>query len=113
MADKARAKVPDSVVAGETFTVKTLFRHRMETGHRPGDDGALVPRDIVARFEARYDVGDGAPIELFAVDLGTGIAANPFFEFDARVARSGTLTLRWVDDAGEVTELVRDIAVRG
>ena len=112
MADKARVKVPESVAAGETFAVKVLLRHRMETGNRVGADGEPVPRDIAHRFEARFDDGRGEATTLFAVDLGTGIAANPYFEFDVRLARSGTLRLRWTEDTGEVVELARDIAVR-
>ena len=112
MADKARAKVPERVVAGETFAVKVLLRHRMETGNRTDENGEIVPRDIAHRFEALFEDGRGEAVELFAVDLGPGVAANPYFEFDVRLARSGTLRLRWTEDGGEVVELVHDVTVR-
>ena len=108
MSSEPRVKIPAEVAAGEVFTIKTLFRHRMETGRRVDADGATVPRDIVNRFEARLD-GE----LVFAVDLHPGVAANPYIEFTARIERPGTFALSWTDDAGEVVEVVRDVAVAG
>ena len=108
MTAKARVKVPETARAGETITIRSLVRHRMESGHRRGEDGKLVPRDIVRRFEAAFD-GE----TFFSVELGTGIAANPYLEFTARVERAGTFRFTWTDDAGETVALERRIALEG
>ena len=39
------------------------------------------------------------------------MSANPYFEFSARVTEAGTFSFAWTDDAGEVIELSRDIAI--
>jgi len=106
MATKPRVKIPDSVTAGEVITVKALLRHAMETGERRNGEGNPIARDIINRFEARFD---GAIV--FAVDLNPGIAANPFLEFTARIDRAGTFRLTWTDDGGEVTEFRHAISV--
>ena len=106
MTSRARAKIPERAVAGEIVTIRALVRHRMESGHRRDGTGALVPRDIVNRFEASYDGR-----RVFAVDIGPGVSANPYLEFSARLERSGTFVLRWTDEAGEVTELRGDVLV--
>ena len=106
MAARARVKVPESVAAGEVITIRSLIGHRMESGHREGDDGNLVPRDIIRRFTAAFD-GE----EFFSVDLEPAISANPYLEFPVRVDRAGTFTFTWTDDAGEVTTHAQDIAL--
>lgn len=108
MASRPRVKIPESVAAGEVFTIKTLVSHRMESGHRTDSDGNPIPRDIINRFEARFN-GE----TVFSVDIDPAIAANPFFEFSARVDEPGTFTFRWTDDAGEVIEHSEDVALTG
>ena len=107
MAAKARVKLPETARAGEIVTVRTLIRHRMESGHRRDASGELVARDIVNRFEATFE-GE----TVFSVDLGTGIAANPYLEFTARIDAPGTFRFTWTDDAGGRVELEREIALR-
>ena len=48
--------LPARVKRGEIFEVKTLVAHPMETGYRPGLNGALIPRDIVRRLICRFGI---------------------------------------------------------
>ena len=50
---------PPAAARGEVIEIRTLIAHPMETGYRPGDDGALLPRDLIRRFTCRYD---GEPV---------------------------------------------------
>lgn len=106
MVEQARAKVPDSARVGEVITLKTLVRHRMESGHRRDEQGKLVPRDIIRRFSAAFD-----DEEFFTVDFNPSIAANPFLEFSYRVDRAGTFTFIWWDAEGEVARHEQAIEV--
>ena len=40
---------------------------------------------------------------MFRADLEPAIAANPYFEFTAKMEESGTFTFAWTDDNGTVT----------
>ena len=106
MSDRARAKVPERAVAGETIELRTLLRHRMESGERLDETGERVPRLIVNRFVAAFD---GEPF--FVAELHPGIAENPWLVFSHRPPRSGTYALEWTDDAGERFALERSIEV--
>ena len=108
MAAKPRVKIPESVVAGEVITIKTLVSHRMESGQRQDEEGNPIPRDIINRFEATFN-GE----RVFAIDIDPAISANPYFEFSARIEEAGTFTLTWTDDAGEVIEYSQDVALDG
>jgi sulfur-oxidizing protein SoxZ len=72
----------------------------METGFRPSNIGALLPRDIITQFVCSYD-GE----EIFRADLFPAISANPFIAFHTVATQSGTLTFTWTGDNGfAVTE---------
>ena len=103
---KPRAKVPKTAAVGEVITIKTLIRHRMESGHRPDENGGFFPREIINSFTADFN-GD----TVFATELHTAVAANPSFEFSVRVQESGTFTFTWIDDVGEVYTLEESIEV--
>ena len=104
--DTPRIKVPETARAGEVITIKTLLSHRMESGHRKGLDGKLVPRRILVRFTCEFD-----HLAVFDVELSPAIAANPFFEFHARVPHSGTFRFTWTSDAGEQVSVEQPISV--
>lgn len=91
-----RLSVPDTAAPGEVIEVKALIRHPMESGHRRGSRGEVIERDIITRFECRYD-GD----LVFASDFHPGVAANPLITFYVRAAQSGDLTFEWIDQHGE------------
>ena len=58
---------------GEDIEIRATIAHVMETGLRSDDEGKVVPRDIVTRFECRLD---GALV--FAADMFPAVAANPY-----------------------------------
>jgi sulfur-oxidizing protein SoxZ len=94
---RSRVKAPETAKAGEVFPVKTLLRHRMETGLRTDDRGEVIPRHIINRFVCRYD-GD----VVFSVDLKPAVSANTFLEFYVVARQSGTLAFYWYEDGGEI-----------
>ena len=108
MAARPRVKIPASVAAGDVVTIKTLVSHRMESGQRKDDDGNPIPRDIINRFEAKFN-----DRLVFAVDIDPAVSANPYIEFATKVEEAGTFTLTWTDDAGEVIEFTQGIELQG
>lgn len=94
---KPRVKVPKSASQGEVVTIKTLINHEMESGQRKDKDGNVIPRQIINKFTATFN-GE----TVFQTDLDPAIAANPYFEFTAKVPESGTFKFEWVDDNGDV-----------
>src|SRR3954464_985175 len=88
--------VPPKAKRGEIIEIKTLIAHPMETGFRPGPNGALIPRDIINRFVCTYN-GEVA----FHADLYPAIAANPFVTFTTIATESGTIAFSWTDDEGK------------
>lgn len=108
MAGKPRVKIPKSVTAGDVITIKTLIKHKMESGQRKDKEGNTIPRDIINKFEASFN---GSVV--FSADLDPAVSANPYIEFSARVEEAGTFMMKWTDDAGTVTEFSKDIAIKG
>lgn len=107
MAKKARIKVPKNIQRGEVFQVKTLYPHVMETGFRKDKKtGEPIPRNIVNRFECKYD---GKVV--FSADLHPAVSANPYMSFFVRAQESGELEFTWTEDGGAVTTKTRTITV--
>jgi sulfur-oxidizing protein SoxZ len=104
---KPRVKVPSKVKKGETFEVKCLVSHVMESGQRKDrKTGEIIPRMIINKFVATYN-GE----EVFSADWHPAISANPFMSFFMKVEESGELTLTWIDDNGEKITTTKKIAV--
>lgn len=101
-----KIKVPETAAIGDIVTIKTLLSHRMESGHRKDSEGNLVPQRIINSFTCEFN---GATV--FACKVGTGVAANPFFEFTAKITKAGTFKFTWVDDDGTITEAHREISL--
>jgi thiosulfate oxidation carrier complex protein SoxZ len=91
-----RLLVPPTVRKGEAFEVRVLVQHPMETGFRRDMNGATIPINIVNRLACRI-----AGREVMSVDLGSGVAANPYFSFFAVAGEAGTVEVEWTDDRGE------------
>ncbi|WP_157015719.1 thiosulfate oxidation carrier complex protein SoxZ [Mesorhizobium xinjiangense] len=104
---KPRVKVPKSAAAGEVITIKTLISHEMESGQRKDKQGDTIPRKIINKFTCDFN---GQPV--FSCDIDPAISANPYFEFNAKVAESGTFKFAWVDDDGSVYETEKQIEVK-
>ena len=92
---RALVNLPPVLRRGEPFEVRLLVAHPMETGQRTDSSGVRIPRDIVRRVECRLD-GD----YVFAADLRTGIAANPFITFTLVAHNDGQLVVTWSGDNG-------------
>jgi sulfur-oxidizing protein SoxZ len=103
---KPLLSVPREVKAGIPFDVRILIQHPMETGFRRDPVGGTIPRNIIHSFICTVD-GQ----EVFSATLHPAISANPYLVFPAKLARSGTMLLRWVDDGGEEGQERVDIRV--
>jgi sulfur-oxidizing protein SoxZ len=82
---------------GEVIEIRALIAHPMETGFRPGEDGAIKPRDIIRRLSCRY--ADGSDdVEVFSAEFFSAVAANPYVAFFTVATASGTLRFNWQGD---------------
>ncbi|RTL72704.1 MAG: thiosulfate oxidation carrier complex protein SoxZ [Hyphomicrobiales bacterium] len=106
MARPTRILVPKTAKKGEVIEIKTIINHHMETGFRRDDVGRVIPRDIITRFRCTF----GGEV-VFAMELFTGIAANPFIAFTTVATESGELAFEWEDQNGEVTRATATISV--
>jgi len=106
MAAKPRVKVPKSAAAGDIIKIKTLLSHTMESGQRKDKEGNVIPRKIINKFVCEFN---GAMV--FSADIDPAVAANPYFEFKAKVNESGTFKFIWTDDDGSVIETEKQIEV--
>jgi sulfur-oxidizing protein SoxZ len=102
----AMVNVPETALPGEIVEVKILISHPMETGFRTGNNGKLVPRNIIHELRATYN---GA--EVYRVDLHPSIAANPFFAFHLRAVQTGNVSITWVDEDGQQYAETRRLTV--
>ncbi len=103
---KPRVKVPKKAKAGDVVTIKTLISHPMETGLRKDKQGNLIPRKIINTFVATFN-----DQEVINVKIEPAVSANPYFQFDMKVAESGTVNFEWTDDDGSVYTANKKIAV--
>ena len=91
-----RVQVPPKVAKGETFEVRVLVQHPMETGFRRDMDGRAIPINILDKLSCRY-----GGREVFSAELGSGMSANPYVSFFVRAEASGEIVVEWSDDRGE------------
>lgn len=101
-----RISAPEKAKKGEVIELKALIQHPMESGFRRGSRGEVIQRDIITKFECRYN-----DETVFSADFFPAIAANPLISFFLRAEASGTLIFRWTDQHGESWEESRDISV--
>jgi sulfur-oxidizing protein SoxZ len=86
---------PATARRGDVVEIKATIAHPMETGFRPGENGQILPRNIIHRFTCRYN-GE----VVFSADLFSAISANPYLAFHTVATESGTLALTWEGDNG-------------
>ena len=84
---------PSTAKRGEIIEIRATIGHPMETGFRPGDDGKILPRNLIKRFSCRYN-GE----LVFSAELFSAVAANPYVAFHTVALESGTLELTWQGD---------------
>jgi sulfur-oxidizing protein SoxZ len=101
-----RLQVPPTARRGEAFEIRVLIQHPMETGFRRDLNGNSIPINIVDKLVCRY-----AGAEVFSVEPGSGVAANPYFAFYAVAEASGEIVVEWSDDRGERGRVAAKIAV--
>jgi sulfur-oxidizing protein SoxZ len=92
---RAVITMPASARRGEIIEIKTLIAHPMETGYRSGDDGALLPRNLIRHMRCEY--GD---VTVFSAELYPAVAANPFISFYTIATESAVLRFTWEGDNG-------------
>ena len=107
MAD-ARIQIPAQVRRGETFEVKLIIRHAMETGYRLTDDGKPIARNVIRQVNCRYN-----NVEVFRAETSSGISANPYLSFYLTAKDAGELVFEWVDDTGVKGSERAAVAVAG
>lgn len=103
---KNRIAVPESVSVGEQVEIKTLISHPMESGFRRDAVGKVRPRNIIKRFQCRYNNTLILDAEFFP-----GVAANPYLSFFFTATESGDLLFLWTDQHGRETLETRTIKV--
>ena len=86
---------PASAKRGDIVEIRMLIAHAMESGHRAGPNGNVLPRDIISRFSCRYD-GE----LVFSAELFPAVAANPYITFCTLATATGTLQFSWEGDRG-------------
>lgn len=84
---------PSTAKRGDVIEIRATIGHPMETGFRPGDDGKILPRNLIKRFSCRYN-GE----VVFSAELFSAVAANPYLAFHTVALESGTLALTWEGD---------------
>jgi sulfur-oxidizing protein SoxZ len=90
---QARINFPAKVKRGETFEIKTLVSHVMETGFRRTETDEVISRDIVTDFVCSYN-GE----KIFSATLHPAMSANPYISFYTTATESGSLTFTWTGD---------------
>ena len=86
---------PKTASRGEVIEIRATIGHPMETGFRPGEDGKILPRNIIQTFSCKYN-GE----LVFSAELFSAVSANPYIAFHTVATESGTLTLNWEGDNG-------------
>jgi len=92
----ARLSIQAKAKQGDAVAVRLVIQHAMETGFRVETDGRTVPKNLIKFVVCRY-----AGREVWRAELGSGVSANPYFEFSIRADKSGEIEMNWEDDAGE------------
>ena len=95
MAARTLIRMPKTARRDEIIEIQVAIGHPMETGHRPGADGKILPRNIIRRFLCRYD-GE----VVFEATLFPAIAANPYLSFSTIATKSAELSFTWEGDRG-------------
>ena len=86
-------KAPATAQRGEIIEVHTTISHEMETGFRPGDDGKILPRNIITLFSCHYN--DELVFEVADRDVGAVVG-----EVTERMQSAADLDVPLVVDVG-------------
>lgn len=103
---RSLVQAPKVAARGDIIEIRAIIAHHMETGFRHTERGERIARDIIRRFECRYN-----DVEIFSADLHPAIAANPLISFHTVATESGRLQCRWIGDNGLVVNNETEIVV--
>jgi len=103
---KPRVKLPKKAKAGEVITIKTIISHKMESGRRKDKKGNVIARRIINKFDCKFE---GQTI--FGCDIEPAISANPYFQFSAKVEKTGEFQFTWTDDNGDTYQKKQTVKV--
>ncbi|NIQ12816.1 MAG: thiosulfate oxidation carrier complex protein SoxZ [Gammaproteobacteria bacterium] len=83
---------------GNSCEVKSLIKHKMETGLRKDKKtGKVIPAHFIQEVNCEHN---GATV--MSANWGTAISANPYLAFSFSGAKKGdTIKLSWVDNMGK------------
>ena len=101
-----RLSVPATAKRGELIAIRLIIQHPMETGFRLDAAGKAYTKNVIHDIGCRYN-----GVEVMRMELSSGIAANPYLEFFARVDTSGEIVIDWRDDAGDTGQARAAITV--
>ncbi len=102
----ARLQVPTRIVRGDVVKARLLIQHPMDSGYLQDLQGQLIPRNVIVWLTCTY-----GGQQVFKVELSSGIAGNPLFEFYFRAGESGELWVQWIDEQGVTGELRQSVTV--
>jgi sulfur-oxidizing protein SoxZ len=92
---RALVTMPKTARRGEIIEIRTLIAHPMETGYRPGENGAILPRNLIRQLRCDYD-----DVTVFSAELYPAVAANPYIAFFTVATTTGELRFSWQGDHG-------------
>ncbi len=101
-----RVQVPPTAKKGESFEIRVLVQHPMETGFRRDVNGQSIPMHIVNQLSCT-----SGGRKVFSAELGTGMSANPYVSFYAVAQASGEVVVEWSDDRGGTGRVTATIQV--
>lgn len=99
--------MPATAKPGEIIEVRALIAHTMETGFRSGPDGKSLPRDIIRKFECRYNGK-----QVLSAELHPAMSANPYIAFFIKATTSGPLEFTWTGDNSFAQTETRQLQVQ-
>ena len=89
---QSRVSVPPTAQRGAIVPIRALISHPMETGMRLDGMEEWVRKRIISRFDCLYNGNS-----VFRARLYPAVATNPYFQFYARVEKSGIFSFSWYD----------------
>lgn len=93
----SRLTFSGAIRPGNVIEARWIAGHPMETGFGMDPNGQRVLRNVITSI--RISLNERLILE---VEPGTGISANPYFAFSLVVpASGGSVSVEWIDDAGQ------------
>ena len=87
---RIKAKERNGMVA-----VKTLMKHKMETGLRKNKKGEKIPEHWIQNVKAE----SGGKV-VFKAAFNTSISKDPYLAFDFEGKKGETIKISWIDNTG-------------